>query len=312
MITKKTVLILGAGASAPYGFPTGQSLLQKICDIGHGSKLDHFTNDLRFDRRQSIEFFNALWMSGMMSVDAFLEHRPEFLKIGKGAIAFSLIPFEHSEQLFSMKTRGEDWYQHLFNKLSTRFEDLGKNNLSILTYNYDRSLEYYFLTAIKNSYGTTIDQAAENLKMIPIIHLHGQLGQLTGLSNEVEDIRDYEKTINYKSLKTAAEGIKIIHEGIEGNSEFSSAHRLISEAEIICFLGFGYDPTNLERLKINEFGGGKILLGTAYDLKPAECKLVQSRFNSQFLIDYTGNGALGFLQHSTPFDNVDRQFFPLL
>jgi len=33
MIEKKTVLILAAGASKPYGFPTGEELLREIVDI---------------------------------------------------------------------------------------------------------------------------------------------------------------------------------------------------------------------------------------------------------------------------------------
>ena len=32
MITKKTVLILGAGASQPYGYPLGEELRRRICN----------------------------------------------------------------------------------------------------------------------------------------------------------------------------------------------------------------------------------------------------------------------------------------
>jgi len=85
MITKNTVLILGAGASQPYGFPTARDLKQKvlrydfenIISSGNpgplwGYLLDSFTEDM------CLKFSTALKSSGKQSVDAFLEHRDEF------------------------------------------------------------------------------------------------------------------------------------------------------------------------------------------------------------------------------------------
>jgi len=37
MIEKRTVLVLGAGASKSYGFPTGEELLHQIVDINQHS-----------------------------------------------------------------------------------------------------------------------------------------------------------------------------------------------------------------------------------------------------------------------------------
>ena len=168
MITEKTVLITGAGASVPYDYPAGESLVKLICE-GLGAYHGSLTNstkrliDLGFGAEIVLGFVDALRKSGRLSVDAFLEHRTEFIEIGKCAIAQQLIRQEYPEKLFSVDS-SENWYQYLFNKMSTSFEDLSANELSIVTFNYDRSLEHYLHTAIMNAYGVDDAKAAEKLQ----------------------------------------------------------------------------------------------------------------------------------------------------
>ena len=47
MIERPTVLILGAGASKPYGFPTGEKLLRDIVDIFKHRPLPPLFDSLR-------------------------------------------------------------------------------------------------------------------------------------------------------------------------------------------------------------------------------------------------------------------------
>ena len=57
MIKTKTVLVLGAGASMPYGLPSGHQLLESLCELQGGTpprdriamydKLGHTHDDLR-------------------------------------------------------------------------------------------------------------------------------------------------------------------------------------------------------------------------------------------------------------------------
>ena len=92
MIRKPTVLILGAGASIEYGFPSGEHLRREIVReirgknsnpqslyslIGH---LGH--NDAALQR-----FAGLLEDSSLSSVDIFLEHRSDLAEIGKAATA---------------------------------------------------------------------------------------------------------------------------------------------------------------------------------------------------------------------------------
>ena len=144
-----------------------------------------------------------------------MEHRPEYLDVGKALIAAELIVCERETALF--RRDGKSWYEYLFNELSTNFCDFEKNQLSILTFNYDRSLEHYLLTSLQNSYDKSIEECAEKLSKIPIIHLHGDLGALPAL--ERHQSRPYCK----RRLKSAAGGArKVPHLPSKGNWIFRS------------------------------------------------------------------------------------------
>jgi hypothetical protein len=103
MITTPTVLILGAGASCPYGFPTANGLKDDIREaFSHpttkGSQL--LSGKSGYSPDEFFEFRDAFLKSGRSSVDSFLEHRPKFLDVGKLAIAYCLIPYEDEAKLY--------------------------------------------------------------------------------------------------------------------------------------------------------------------------------------------------------------------
>ena len=66
---------------------------------------------------------------------------------------------------------------YLAGKLDSTFEEFGNNKLSIVTFNYDRSLEHYLLNSLMTLHGKTRDECAQALKKIPIVHVYGQLGE---------------------------------------------------------------------------------------------------------------------------------------
>jgi hypothetical protein len=181
MITTPTVLVLGAGASCPYGFPTGKELKVEICNAFSKPEAEgcqFLSANTNHSADEFLQFGNAFLKSGQSSVDAFLEHRPEFLEVGKLAIAYCLIPREDEERLYQAdEKRGGDWYGYLSEKLNATFEEFGNNELSIITFNYDRSLEHFLLNSLHYSHGKKFEECAETLAKIPIIHVYGQLGE---------------------------------------------------------------------------------------------------------------------------------------
>jgi SIR2-like domain len=247
MIRNSTVLILGAGASIPYGFPSGTELTNQIL-IALANRGSSFANDIEacgFEWDFVHRFRQELYLSSQPSIDAFLEHRTEFIEVGKTCIARALTPYEDDNL-----SRGVDrhWYQYLFQKLNTTPDKFHENKLSVITFNYDRSFEQFLFTALKYSYGLLDIDAAALVRMIPIIHLHGDLGKLPVLYGEG---KPYTPEIEIPLLKQSASAIKVVHEDLDANLQFDEAHKLIVQAHDICFLGFGFHPKNLERLSIS-------------------------------------------------------------
>lgn len=289
-IKKSTVLVLGAGASIPFGFPSGETLTENIYegpgDFGGHSLLGEyrispsFPNDPEFRnnyqqiisedsnfRKKYREFKQALELSGQASVDAFLEGRPDFVDIGKLAIAGVLLNCEDTKRMFGGMAGEKNWYKSLFNKLTEgrSLESFGQNRLAIVTFNYDRSLEQYLFTALKHSYGKTDEECAKAVETIPIIHVYGSLGSLPWQAkdnNTPYGLREKgSQTIKLEQIVKASETITIIRNDND-LEEFNKARELMDEADRVYFLGFGYDKTNVDRLKLsslrykhNKFGG---------------------------------------------------------
>jgi hypothetical protein len=283
MLKKKTVLVLGAGASKPFEYPTGIELSQIIvARLGVGQQIYfHLQSDFKFADAEIKEFRDAFFYSGKNSVDAFLEHRPEYMKIGKAATAIALIPYEQDDKLFRYDN---NWLRYLYNNLNTSFDEFGQNQLSIVTFNYDRSVEHFFFTSLKYTYGKADKEIQHVLKEIPIIHLHGRLGFLPWQS---ADGRPYVSQIVKGTLEAAVEGIKIIHEDIKDgrDGDFEQAKALMNEAERVCFLGFGYNRTNLERLGVKDLPTTANAIGSSIGLGNQEKKGIAKACNGrvQFL-----------------------------
>jgi hypothetical protein len=273
VITAKTVLILGAGASWDYGFPTGQLLKAKIWQILSESEFREMSkSDVDFNN-----FRRSLELTPDVSIDAFLEHNfKEFGMAGKEAIAAVLLPYEKEKNLFRrwimkelgnfnptnfyIPKNGQHWYSNLFNKMSegVGFEKFKQNPLTVITFNYDRSFEWFMLKALSAKYQKTPEECVDVLKCIPIIHVYGQLGQILNDSKQSDHIKyDSWDVLEPKQkcevLQRAAKSIKIIHEGESDLVDMEKAQNSFKYADRIYFLGFGYHMSNMEKL-FNEIG----------------------------------------------------------
>jgi hypothetical protein len=281
VITTPTVLVLGAGASVPYRFPSSEELKRVICETlgAANSRATQFLAE-KYDHspHEFVEFREAFRRSGTSSVDEFLEHRPEFIPVGKLAIAYCLIPYENEENLFSTSGRGGDWYQYLFTKMNAPFEEFGNNRLSIVTFNYDRSLEHYLLTVLQNAYGCSVEECQQAVAKIPIIHVYGQLSRIPYPEPSSRPyVPDPEYTNHFVGY--AAAGIKILH---ETEPELHEAHRLLTEAQKICFLGFSYHPLNAQRLALSD-SSNRTVFGSALGLEDAEINNVEAALRTALL-----------------------------
>lgn len=257
MIKDPTVLILGAGASVPYGFPSGAQLRDMICVSARGpGKLQSvLQSHAGIPQEETTDFARQFHRSQIASIDAFLAKRSEFTSIGKRCIAAILTEFESPDQLEGVDPT-EHWYGHLWNVMIDgvgKPDDLGTNAIKFISFNYDRSLEHFLHTATKYTFGVD-DAAAERAwKRLPILHVYGSLGQYHYLPGN--GVRQYHPGLTQESLSIAAGGIEVIPEARDDSASFAAAKEWCSEAQRIGFLGFGFDRLNVARLALAPITG---------------------------------------------------------
>lgn len=249
MITKRTVIILGAGASYPYGFPLGRELFNLVVD-DNSSNLQNKMSEIGFDPEYLLEFRSALRRSRFPSVDAFLESTRSFMDIGKAVMAYFLIRCETEDKLYAT-ANSQDWYRYLYEMMhSVELDEFANNKISFITYNYDRSLEYCLLNALKSGFpDVSTIKATSILDSIPIIHVHGELGKLKELDSHG---RKYHPDTSSEEIKIAMDGIGVVHEDKDNNAAYLKARKELKSAENVIFLGFGYHPKNVERLQLDK------------------------------------------------------------
>lgn len=256
MIDKLTVFVLGAGASSPYGFPTGADLSALICRKAADKKTYSLPAQLQetsLSTSEVEEFIRAFESSGQSSIDAFIEARQQFNWPGRVAIAKFLCQCEDPSVAFNHGTEG-NWYKALWREMTTNpagRPDAAALNVKFLTFNYDRSLEHFFFTAARNTFENLADaDAFRFLRSISIEHVYGQLGQFHYLPGD--GIRQYSNVLTGRDLSTAANGIHLIGRGSKNAKPFLKARQWFEKAEVICFLGFGFDEENVYRLGLGD------------------------------------------------------------
>jgi hypothetical protein len=282
------VLVLGAGASHPYGFPLGQELVELIKGMqGSTARLAPFADATggKWDHQRINNFCDELRKSGWVSIDRFLQRRPELADIGKAAIAFHLLESERWQWLTS-PSEGR-WYSYLYNHILDPVSpaEFGANQLSVITYNYDRSLELYLFDALRSGFNLSNESALQALNKIPFVHVHGSFGEVPGTG---PDSRQYG---DKSEMFRATARMHVVSDDIAASGVLRKCNELLRAATHVVFLGFGYDRVNMERLSLGRFQQAKYW-GTAFGLTTSE---VEAALQPQF-------AATGSQLHNTAFD----------
>ena len=310
MITKPTVLVLGAGASVPYDYPTGLGLKKLVVEALRSQKsdrVDRLLLNLERPRtpKEVAEFGKALHESRIGSVDAFLEceGNREDVEIGKRAIAQVLGARERSDVLVNTTIDNGNWYAWLFERMADcPFDQFGENALTVITFNYDRSWEQFLYDMVNGYYNHTDDETViGQLCSLRVIHLYGCLGRLWWQGDQGGSINygEYHQGSGQTSRSRLiplrmARGIKILPEADKTSREFQEAHQALLEAARIYFLGFGYGQRNLARLFppdiLDELDKrGTVLNGTSYDFPASDYQRVSEHFRERTWISEPQN-----------------------
>jgi hypothetical protein len=254
----KTTLVLGAGASKPFGYPLGPELKdvfkQKLSDYEFRQSL----NAIGYEHDLMSDLADCLNYGRCATIDELLDAKKRFRQIGGIIIAKSLIEHEKIQGIFPAK----DWLGAILDKLLPKILRSEELNLSIVTLNYDRTVEFFFDRIAKvDGREEDEERTRSALKSIPIIHPHGCLGSL-----EDFEYGNPRQATNTDLTRRAGENIMIISDKLEDSKPYADAQSCLAQSERIICLGFAYHPSTMKYL-FNDVSPSKIeLVGTCFKL----------------------------------------------
>ena len=286
MITTRTVFVVGAGAGVPYGFPTGYQLRTEIRNgesrIHHSQHLPAVADSLGLYPSPLSELKEALWATTPRSIDSLLVEREDLLDVGKVAIAATLLPYERSVAMYAETVRqGEvvdrgDWIGFLLDRVFGEGQTVSPA-VSFVTFNYDRLLEHRLTTMAAALWRLEPTEAWARIRdEVEIVHVYGSLGEY---SPEPSD-RTVHWTLNggpsaarADRVREAVESISLVHERSDETDQVTRAKEIIGQAERVWFLGFGFDETNMSRLRATMASNkliGSPIYGSTYGMLKGE------------------------------------------
>jgi len=255
MIHTPTLFVLGAGASKPYGQPLGSELRTMVCDaqnednpaargVAQNGAFGFTHADIR---HVALTFLR----SGVRSIDEFLGRFPHMVDVGKALIAAIICAKEHPDEIFS-EQNPDHWYRILWNALidgTTQGQELRQNSVRFITFNYDRSLEFFLHESTKATYGYNDSSSYALWSPLEVMHVYGSVGEFNFADGgNINRTRPYSPEIKPRELGAAAGGINIMPEGRDDAPQFQMARRWFDWAQHVYILGFGFDRLNCDRL----------------------------------------------------------------
>lgn len=309
MFKTKTLFIVGAGASQEAGLPTGTQLKEMIAerlDIRYDSFSDPHSpktgdraiasaivNYAKSKKSDPNFFLHGAWkirdaMPQAISIDNFIDVHssdPGVVLCGKLGITQAILEAERNSKLYFDERPGPiynfdhnkvpgTWYLPFFQLLTenVRKEDIGTlfDDVSVISFNYDRCIEHYLYHAVQNYYG---QDSAELMSKLIISHPYGVVGRLpwqdrgTGVS--------FGGTVRNRNLLDIADEIKTFTERLEDDDATLAEIRLqVQEAETIVFLGFAFHELNMNLLSSKMSSKVRRVLGTAAGISTTDVREV--------------------------------------
>ncbi len=292
MIEKPTVFILGAGASVPYGYLTGKGLREDICNNFEQRIVNLVNSDPQYSSysvepfsKDAIKLTETFFDSHTLSIDLFLARNPKFAEIGKQAIVTSILESERKSS-FGEKMqdifKSQDWYSYLFDKMTAEMSDpesydkFYRNEVTFITFNYDRSLEHFLYESLRNSFSEApTDKIQNQFNKIKIFHVYGVVDKLLWRDGSTK----YREIPSLTTINVLSRNIKIVHERSIPGDDIKAMKDIIKEAKRIYFLGFGYARENLEILGLPAVLGGQQIFGTAFTFTNNEISEIKRRLS---------------------------------
>jgi len=282
MFQKKTLIVVGAGASKEGKLPDGTELKKKnsnILDLGwndEGSFYgDHLFLQVLEECRRQFGNTNAVQLAKKireamplaLSIDNFLDAHQGNLNLelcGKLAIVRAILMAERNSLLYIdlNSSNGSLDFQSLDRTWFIAFMQLLTENCKVdqledrlssicfIVFNYDRCIEHFLFHAFQAYYEVNSIEAAKLVSKIEIFHPYGTLGTLPWAWEQCGPVIDFGAEPGVENLIALAREIKTFTEGTDpDSSDISMIRDRVFESQIVLFLGFAFHRINLDLLR---------------------------------------------------------------
>jgi hypothetical protein len=190
----------------------------------------------------------------------FATSRPEIVELGKLAIVREILQTERASRLFAESHPqsipdadfDDTWLPHFLSMVMAelKMEDAGNafRNVTVINFNYDRTLEHYLYSALQTKFGLTESGAQKALLSLKVIRPYGKIGSLPWQDAEpsidfgMPSAGDAEKLLSLlQSIRTYTEQ--------EITAQQATIQPEMDQARMVVFLGFGFHEQNMRLLR---------------------------------------------------------------
>jgi hypothetical protein len=290
---RTNVIVVGAGASQEFGFPTGAELTNSISKLLTPVSEDRFqprlgdpevnyaarrlAEELSTPNNQLQHVTAAKFIARNMllapSIDNFIDtHKADSLiaSLGKLAIAQCILKSERSSPIFvdpsnlnnriSFNRTSATWAQVFFKYIVAQRDFAAFleviSNITFVSFNYDRCIEHFLVLAAQSYFGLDAGSTNEVKETLRIVFPYGSLGPLVLSGNNHPDFGQEAYT---ETLLEKARGLKTFTEGLRSADDQQRISSALEGAKVIIFLGFSFLDINMQLLRAHGVAAERVL-----------------------------------------------------
>ncbi|MBL0317859.1 MAG: hypothetical protein IPP74_00900 [Alphaproteobacteria bacterium] len=320
MFRSKTVFVVGAGASKEVNLPVGEELKRKISQkidikfengFQQSSGCYNITEALRRHVKQPDgrngdinPYLHSAWkvkdaLSVNRSIDnalLSLSHDDLAETCGKFGIVSSILEAEKHSKLFYKPTDRQHlnfdglqdtWYPRFLNMLAEEVSghDAASifENVSFVSFNYDRCIEHYLYEALQKRFALDQPQTKNLLDSLTIFHPYGSIGALPWQNTDPYQHVPYGS--ERSDFLAISKNIKTFNENFEDSETITKLRERLFEAETIVFLGFAFHKKNMELISPGKKCKTKRIYATAHGISKSDCNFLMRDIRTVFQIN---------------------------